>query len=179
MLYVVDKIAKLGGIYLGGQVTSIEIQENANIYTDQDDKGRIKKMQPCGYEQGVVRIEIILEDTKYESTIVQLRKIQRLFKAHGQDNVKLLKIVNEDCAARGITQVYFKSITSKKEISESKRVVSLELWSPKIAGIKINKIASTEEKRTKKTKNKKKNKSPAKDTCSTIEGKRKAYLLTK
>lgn len=62
--------------------------------------------------------------------------------------LKLLPIVNEDCAVRGITKVYFKNLTSKKVISESKRIASLELWAPDIAGIKVKK-KTTKKKTTK------------------------------
>lgn len=58
-------------------------------------------------------IDILLEDTKTATTLDQLKEMQRLFKAYGQDEPKLLTIVNEDCAARGITKVYFKILTSK------------------------------------------------------------------
>lgn len=169
MLFVKDKIIKLGGVYLGGQVKSIEIQENAAINVVQDKKGKIKKMQTSGYEQAKVTIDIILESTKKETATQQLEKIQRLFKAHGQQNAKLLKIVNQDCAARGISQVYFKSLTSKKVISESKRIASLELWSPKIAGIKVKLVAAKNKATLKSATNKSKKsklKSPAKDTRS-------------
>jgi len=100
-------------------------------------------------------IDILLEDTKKATTLEQLTEMQRLFKAYGQDKPKLLPIVNEDCAARGISSVYFKNLTSKKVISESKRIASLELWAPDIAGIKVKKKKS--KKKTKK-KNYKSNK---------------------
>ena len=61
----------------------------------------------------------------------------------GQTKAKLFAIVNEDCAARGISQVYFKSFSSKKIISESKMIVSLELWEPKTAGITVVKKAGS------------------------------------
>lgn len=32
MLYVQEKVVKLGGVYLGGQVTSVEIQEAGSVY---------------------------------------------------------------------------------------------------------------------------------------------------
>lgn len=60
-----------------------------------------------------------------------------LFRAYGQGAPKLLQIVNEDCAVRGISEVYFKSFTSKKVISESKRIASLELWAPNTAEITV------------------------------------------
>ena len=79
---------------------------------------------------------------------------------------------------------YFKNLTSKKVISESKRIVSLELWAPNIAGIKVKKKVSkkktTKKKSTKKSKSKKsKSKSPAKDSRSTAKGKKAAKKAVK
>lgn len=92
-------------------------------------------------------------------------------------------IVNEDCAVRGITKVYFKNLTSKKVISESKRIASLELWAPDIAGIKVKKKTTkkkTTKKSTKKSKSKKsKSKSPAKDSRNTSRGKKAARAAVK
>ena len=122
MLYVQEKVVKLGGIYLEGQVTSVEVQEAGSVYVAQDEKGRYKKSQPVGYENAKVMIDILLEDTKTATTLEQLTEMQRLFKPYGQDKPKLLPIVIEDCAVRGITKVYFKNLTSKKVISESKRI---------------------------------------------------------
>lgn len=178
MLYVQEKVVKLGGIYLEGQVTSVEVQEAGSVYVAQDEKGRYKKSQPVGYENAKVMIDILLEDTKTATTLEQLTEMQRLFKPYGQDKPKLLPIVNEDCAVRGITKVYFKSLTSKKVISESKRIASLELWAPDIAGIKVKKKTTkkkTTKKSTKRSKSKKsKSKSPAKDSRNTSRGKKAA-----
>ena len=43
MLYVQEKVVKLGGIYLEGQVTSVEVQEAGSVYVAQDEKGRYKR----------------------------------------------------------------------------------------------------------------------------------------
>ena len=96
MLYVQEKVVKLGGIYLEGQVTSVEVQEAGSVYVAQDEKGRYKKSQPVGYENAKVMIDILLEDTKTATTLEQLTEMQRLFKPYGQDKPKLLPIVNED-----------------------------------------------------------------------------------
>ena len=144
MLYVQDKVLKLGGVYLGGQVTSVEVQEAGSVYVAQDEKGRYTKSQPVGYENAKVMVDILLEDTKTATTLEQLAEMQGLFKAYGQDKPNLMSIVNEDCAARGISSVYFKAFTSKKVISESKRIVSLELWAPDIAEIQVKKTTKTE-----------------------------------
>ena len=80
MLYVQDKVVKLGGVYLKGQVTSVEVQEAGSVYVAQDEKGRFKKSQPVGYENAKVMIDILLEDTKKATTLEQLTEMQRLFK---------------------------------------------------------------------------------------------------
>lgn len=188
MLYVHEKVAKLGGVYLGGQVSSVEVQEAATINVAQDDKGAVKKTQPVGYDNAKVIIDIILEDGPEETALEQLTSIERLFKAPEQTKPKLFAIVNEDCAARGISQVYFKSFTSKKIISESKMIASLELWEPKTASITVVKEAgsagttgnnsnkskgrssATDKRNTSSGSSKSKGKSPARDTRSTVNG---------
>ena len=178
MLYVRDKVAKLGNVILGGEVTSVEITEAGSVYVAQDEKGRYKKSQPVGYENGKVNIDILLEDMSGYSTLAQLRDMQNLFKGNGQDKPKLLPIVNDDCAARGITQVYFKTLTSKKVISESKRIATLELWAPNIGTVKvIKKKKSTKKKKSKSKKSK--TKSPARDSRSTNRAKKRARKITK
>ena len=178
MLYVRDKVAKLGNVILGGEVTSVEITEAGSVYVAQDEKGRYKKSQPVGYENGKVNIDILLEDMSGYSTLAQLRDMQNLFKGNGQDKPKLLPIVNDDCAARGITQVYFKTLTSKKVISESKRIATLELWAPDIGTVKvIKKKKSTKSKRSKSKKSR--TKSPARDSRSTNRAKKRARKITK
>ena len=178
MLYVRDKVAKLGNVILGGEVTSVEITEAGSVYVAQDEKGRYKKSQPVGYENGKVNIDILLEDMSGYSTLAQLRDMQNLFKGNGQDKPKLLPIVNDDCAARGITQVYFKTLTSKKVISESKRIATLELWAPNIGTVKvIKKKKSTKSKKGKSKKSK--TKSPARDSRSTNRAKKRARKITK
>lgn len=127
-----------------------------------------------------------IRNTSGKDEVAELYKsfgMQRLFKPYGQDKPKLLPIVNEDCAVRGITKVYFKNLTSKKVISESKRIASLELWAPDIAGIKVKKKTTkkkTTKKSTKKSKSKKsKSKSPAKDSRNTSRGKKAARAAVK
>ena len=79
MLYVQEKVVKLGGIYLEGQVTSVEVQEAGSVYVAQDEKGRYKKSQPVGYENAKVMIDILLEDTK--TATVEMRNRTECFKS--------------------------------------------------------------------------------------------------
>ena len=112
MLFIEDEIIKLGGVILSGQVKSVEITQEATIDEIEDDKGQKKASQPVGYGAAKITIDFILEDGS-KSTLEQIADMQRLFKDYGQAAARLLPIVNEDCSARGITEVYFKSLGTK------------------------------------------------------------------
>ncbi len=69
MLFSVDKIMKLGGKRLHGQVTSIEIDEEASIDDIKKKNQATKKNQPTGYEGATIRIEIMLEKEKEHGSV--------------------------------------------------------------------------------------------------------------
>ncbi len=185
MLFIQDKVVKLGGKTLCGQVQSVEISAEAGIDDVEQKNGKVRKNQPTGYEASKVSIEILLEDTEGKKTIEMIREMQRLFKKEKQKRAKLLRIVNEDCAARGISTVYFKSFTSTNVISESRRTAMLELLAPKIAGIQVKKKKAQGAKKAKTRKGtdgktiKSKEKSPAQDTRKTAQGAKRAKSLVK
>lgn len=187
MLLVQENLIKLGGVKLSGQMKRIDISETAKIEDIKDDKGKTKANQPTGYEAAKISIDFILEDSETKTQVEQISEMQRLFKPYGQKKAKLLKIYNEDCAARSISKVYFQRLQSKNVISESSRTVTLELLAPTIAGIKLTakKQAKSVAKNTKKAlKNKSKSKkskakSPAKAKKSTSKAKTKAKNLKK
>ena len=139
MLLVQDNLLKLGGVKISGQMKNIEISQAATIENIEDDKGKTKATQPTGYEPAKITIEFILEASKHESEEEQMGKLQRLFKPYGQKKAKILKIVNEDCSARGISKVYFQSLSTQNVIAESGRTATLELLTPISAGIKTKK----------------------------------------
>ena len=143
MLLVQDNLLKLGGIKISGQIKNIEISQAATIENIEDDKGKTKATQPTGYEPAKITIEFILEASKHESEEEQMGKLQRLFKPYGQKKAKILKIVNEDCSARGISKVYFQSLSTQNVIAESGRTATLELLTPISAGIKTKKKGSS------------------------------------
>ncbi len=182
MLLVQENLIKLGGVVLSGQMKSIDISEAATIENIEDDKGKTKANQPTGYEAAKISIEFILEDSKMLTQTEQISVIQRLFKPYKQKEAKLLKVVNEDCAARGISKVYFEKFSTKNQIAESKRTATLELLAPTIAGIRLKsaKLVSmtprNEEKTSAKSK-KKKGRSPAARKRPTAAAKKSAGKL--
>ena len=119
MLLVQEHLIKLGGVRLSGQMKSIEISEEASIEDIEDDKGKTKASQPTGYAPAKILIDFIIEKSIGKSQLEQISMLQRLFKPYGQKKAKLLQVVNEDCAARGFSKLYFQGI--KKEFKKSKK----------------------------------------------------------
>ena len=186
MLFVQDNLIKLGGVKLSGQVKSIDISETATIENIEDNKGKTKANQPTGYEAAKITIEFILEDTTSMTQEDQIASMQRLFKPYGQTKAKLLTITNEDCAARGISTVYFERLSTKNVIAESGRTATLELLAPVIGKITVKKKLNGSSgvvilKETKKKSKSKKNTglSPAKKKVSLSSKKKKARKLIK
>lgn len=139
MLIVQEKLVKLGGVKLSGQVKSIDITEAATIENIEDDKGKTKASQPTGYEAAKITVEFILEDSRTMTQEEQIGALQQLFHPYGQAKAKLLQITNDDCAARGISKVYFQQLTTKNVIAESGRTATLELLAPVIGKIRLKK----------------------------------------
>lgn len=146
MLFSVDKIMKLGGKRLHGQVTSVEVDEEASIDDIKKKNQKTKKNQPTGYEGATIRIEIMLEKEKGTEVSEMITTLQRLFRPYKQKKAKLLKIENSDCNRRGIKKVYFKKLTTTNEISQSYQTATLELLAPVFAGIKVKKASAKKKK---------------------------------
>lgn len=180
MLFVQEHLVKLGGVKLSGQVKSIDISETATIENIEDDKGKTKASQPTGYEAAKITIEFILEDSERMTQTEQIHAMQKLFKPYKQKKAKLLKVVNEDCAARGISKVYFQKLSTKNEIARSRRTATLELLAPVIAGIKLKPYKRAETARIKQVfpkSIKMRDRSPSAIQRSTDYAKRKADRL--
>lgn len=181
MLYIVDKVVKLGGVYLPGEVTDVSVDEVATIDDVKDKKGKTKKNQPTGYEAATVEVKLLFEKRKDMAVTEQIRRVQQLFKPPKQKKAKLLKVVDTMCAARGITSVYFSSFTTERTVSETTMAGTLKFTAPKIAGIKVKKKSTKNPVAAgkKKTAKKKSAKSAAKDTQKTGTAKKKARELVK
>lgn len=139
MLLVKDKLVKLGNIVISGQVRSIDITEAAIIEDIEDDKGNVKATQPVGYEAAKVTIELILDEYRNKSVEEQIAELQKLFHPSGQKKAKLIKIVNSDCSVRGISKVYFKSLSTQQLIEKTGRICTVELITPAIGSITVKK----------------------------------------
>lgn len=174
MLYIEDRVVKVGGVMFPGLVKSIEVSKSATIDEVEDESGKSKSKQATGYDDTKISIEMILEATKNKTAIQQLELLQRLFKANGQKKAKVYRIVCADTAARNISKVYFKSLTHKRTMTESKLTVSIEFWEYNPTVIAIKK--STNSKKTGNSNSKKTSKTSG--GKSNISKEYSAYLQT-
>lgn len=139
MLFIKDKMVKLGNMVIPGQVRMIDITEAAIIEDIEDDKGNVKATQPVGYEAAKVTIELILDEYRDKSVEEQIAELQKIFHPSGQKKAKLIKIVNSDCAARGVSKVYFKSLSTQQIVEKTGRICTVELITPAVGSITVKK----------------------------------------
>ena len=128
MIYVDESTIKIGGVILPGLFKSIEVNGDALI-EEQKVEGRSKKpKQAIGFEDAKVNLELILHDGPTLTKLQKLEMIQNLFKKKGQSKPIVYEIVNEHTAARGITKVLFKNLTTKEQSKKDEMLVMIEFW---------------------------------------------------
>ncbi len=128
MIYIDDSTVKVGGIILPGLFKSMEIKGDALI-EEQEVQGRsTKPKQAAGYEDAKINLELVLYDGPVLTKLQKLTIIQNLFKKQGQKKPIIYEIVNEHTAARGITQILFKNLTTKEQNKNDELTVMIEFW---------------------------------------------------
>lgn len=128
MIYFDESTIKVGGVILPGVFKSIEIKGDALI-EEQEVEGRsTKPKQATGYEDAKITVELILYDGPELTKLQKLEIIQNLFKKNGQEKPIIYEIVNEHTAARGITKVLFKNLTTKEQNKKDELSVMIEFW---------------------------------------------------
>ncbi len=143
MIYVDESTIKIGGVILPGLFKSIEIKSDALI-EEQEVEGRsTKPKQATGYEDAKVSVELVLHDGPILTKLQKLEQIQNLFKKQGQSKPTVYEIVNEHTAARGITKVLFKNLTTKEQSKKDELTVMIEFWEYIAMTITATKSTST------------------------------------
>lgn len=128
MIYIDDSTVKVGGVTLPGLFKSIEIKGDALI-EEQEVEGRsTKPKQATGYEDAKINLELILLDGPELTKLQKLEIIQNLFKKQGQAKPIIYEIINEHTAARGITQILFKNLTTKEQNKNDGLTAMIEFW---------------------------------------------------
>ncbi len=128
MIYFDESTIKIGGVILPGLFKSIEIKGDALI-EEQEIEGRSSKSkQAIGYEDSKVNVELILHEGPLLTKRQKLEQIQNIFKKQGQSKPIVYEIVNEHTAARGISKVLFKNLTTKEQSKKDELTVMIEFW---------------------------------------------------
>lgn len=128
MLFVEDKLIKVGGVVLPGVVKSIEVTASAKVDEQEVEGSAVKPKQATGYEDAKVNVELIVDDTAAATKYQRLKVIREAFQKPGQKVPKPISIVCEDTATHGIEKVIFKNMRHKKENKKDQLSVTLEFW---------------------------------------------------
>ena len=143
MIYVEDGTIKVGGVVLPGLVKSIQITETAKIDEQEVEGSAVKPKQAVGYEDAVVKVELIVDDTETATKYQRLAALRSVFRTSGQSVPKPIDIVNSLTAAHGIDRVLFKSLDNKEESKKGYLVVTLEFLQYVSQTVKTTKATST------------------------------------
>ena len=128
MIFVEDRLVKVGGVVLPGLLKSIEVTETAKVDEQEVEGSAVKPKQATGYEDARVNIELILDDTTAATKYQRLEAIRTAFRKPGQKVPQPIPIVCEDTAAHGIEKVIFKNMRHKRENKKDQLSVTLEFW---------------------------------------------------
>lgn len=128
MIFVDESEVKVGGVVLPGLFKSIEVKADAQIEEQQVEGKSAKPKQAIGYEDAKVTLELVLEDGPKQTKLEKLAVIQNLFKKPGQQKPIVHDFVNAHTAARGVTRVIFKNLSTKEQSKKSELSVTIELW---------------------------------------------------
>ena len=187
MIYVDEKYLTIAGKKIPGQVQSVTITEEGKIEDKKNSKGKVTKAnQPTG--------SMYFEEDGSYTAKEQIQYIQRLFKTTKQKKQKKYRIVETQCAARGITEVYFNGFTTTEDVNQSWFTGTLSFVAPLIVSVSVvktkaqkarekaaaqKKAAAAKKADAKKKTTKKTSKSPAKDTKNKTTAKKAAKKVVK
>ena len=191
MIYVDEKYLTIAGKKIPGQVQSVTITEEGKIEDKKNSKGKVTKAnQPTGFEAAKVEVSMYFEEDGSYTAKEQIQYIQRLFKTTKQKKQKKYRIVETQCAARGITEVYFNGFTTTEDVNQSWFTGTLSFVAP-LSVVKTKaqkarekaaaqkKAAAAKKAAAKKKTTKKTSKSPAKDTKNKTTAKKAAKKVVK
>lgn len=128
LIFLDDDHVKIGGTVLPGIYKSIEVKTGAQVEEQEVKGSSAKPKQAIGYEDGKITIELSLEDGETETKEQKLERIQNLFRFKGQGRPEVHKIISAHTAARGITDVIFKELSTKETNKKEELTASIELW---------------------------------------------------
>ena len=188
MIYVDEKYLTIAGKKIPGQVQSVTITEEGKIEDKKNSKGKVTKAnQPTGFEAAKVEVSMYFEEDGSYTAKEQIKTTK-------QKKQKKYRIVETQCAARGITEVYFNGFTTTEDVNQSWFTGTLSFVAPLIVSVSVvktkaqkarekaaaqKKAAAAKKAAAKKKTTKKTSKSPAKDTKNKTTAKKAAKKVVK
>lgn len=143
MIFTDDTALKVGGVPLPGLIKSLEIKTDTLVEEQEIEGSPIKPKQALGYEDSKIIVELIVDDGPTETRWEKLGRIHTIFRRPDQERPYRYTIVNEHTAAYGISEVVFKSLSSKDESKREYLSLTLEFWTFNTMKITAAKAAST------------------------------------
>lgn len=129
MIYVEDASVKVGGQLLPGVYKSLEVVGSALVEEEDVEGSGVKPKQATGYEDAKINIELVLDDTGGETAMQKLARINSIFRAPSQAVPAVLDLVEAQAAARGVSRVIFKGLTSKNDNKRPGQITAtLTFW---------------------------------------------------
>lgn len=128
MIVIDDYEVKVSGVILPGLFQSIEVDGEAQV-DEIEVKGSSKRAkQIVGYEDAKIKLELILQSDENGDVESKIRALQNIFKKSGQQKPNVHEIFSKHTAARGITKVVFKKMTTKETNKTDVIFVTCEFW---------------------------------------------------
>ena len=128
MIFTDDTALKVGGVPLPGLIKSLEIKSDTLVEEQEIEGSPIKPKQALGYEDSKIIVELIVDDGPNETRWEKLGRIHTIFRRPEQERPYRYTLVNEHTAAYGISEVVFKSLSSKDESKREYLSLTLEFW---------------------------------------------------
>lgn len=126
MIFMEDKTIKVGGVVLPGLVKKIEVNTTAAVDEIEVEGAAVKPRQAVGYEDGRVKIELILDATASETLQSKIEKINNIFRKKGQEIPQPIPIVSKATAAAQIDKVLFEQLTVTTDNKTEQAAATLE-----------------------------------------------------
>lgn len=119
---------KLGGVTLPGLIKTVDITGSARMEEQTVQGSSSKPQQAVGYEDAKITIELLLYDSPGVSVDDKIAQLQALYKPPGGTVPPVLTLIEPSCAARGVSQVIIKGLTTKINEQTKQTVATLTLW---------------------------------------------------
>lgn len=126
MIFLEDKTIKVGGVVLPGLVKKVEVTTTAAVDSIEVEGSAVSPKQAVGYEDGKVKIDLILGATANESLENKIIRLETIFRKKGQTIPQPMNIVSKATAAAKIDKVIFEQLTVTEDNKTNQATAALQ-----------------------------------------------------